>query len=90
MLCLAQRMKKGRNFGNAYKAIAMVTFMLMFSFSGCIGEDSNKSNGATDVNDQGQIDSLEKKEDKKVEKPKGPYSKSKKKLFAPNGSKAVF
>lgn len=58
MLCLAQRMKKGRDFGNAYKAIAMVTFMLMFSFSGCIGEDSNKSNGATDVNDQGQIDSL--------------------------------
>ena len=58
MLCLARRMKKGRNFGNAYKAIAMVTFMLMFSFSGCIGEDSDKTNGATDINDQGQIDSL--------------------------------
>jgi len=51
-------MKKSRNFGNAYKAIAMVTFMLMFSFSGCIGEGSDKNDNLIDVNDQGQIDSL--------------------------------
>ncbi len=47
-------MKHSINTGNAYKAIAMITFMLMFSFSGCIGEVSEES----DVDELGQIDSL--------------------------------
>ena len=47
-------MKNSINTGNAYKAIAMMTFMLMFSFSGCIGDVTDES----DVDELGQIDSL--------------------------------
>ena len=51
-------MKNSINYGNAYKAVAMVLFMLMFSFSGCIGEGSNETDNVIDVDEQGQIDSL--------------------------------
>tara|TARA_B100000459_G_scaffold112430_1_gene66121 strand:- start:13646 stop:15763 length:2118 start_codon:yes stop_codon:yes gene_type:complete len=47
-------MKNSINTGNAYKAIAMITFMLMFSFSGCLGDVSDEN----DVDELGQIDSL--------------------------------
>ena len=42
-------MKISTNAGKIYKAVAMVAFMLMFSFSGCVGEDSDKTDSIEQI-----------------------------------------